>query len=130
MRHEVMTALRDHFRPEFLNRIDEILIFKQLSRDQIGHIVELQLDAVSKRLAERRMTITLSQEARDLIATLGYDPQFGARPLKRVIQKQILDPLAMKVLNGEIHDGEEVMIDVKDGQLVFRGVLTAAPLVA
>ena len=130
MRHEVMTALRDHFRPEFLNRIDEILIFKQLSRDQIGHIVELQLDAVSKRLAERRMTITLSQEARDLIATLGYDPQFGARPLKRVIQKQILDPLAMKVLNGEIHDGEEVLIDVKDGQLVFRGVLTAAPLVA
>jgi ATP-dependent Clp protease ATP-binding subunit ClpB len=130
MRHEVMTALREHFRPEFLNRIDETIIFKQLTREQISKIVDIQLAAVENRLAERRMSLTLTQEARELIATLGYDPQFGGRPLKRVIQKRILDPLAMKLLSGEIRDGEEVVVGVEDGHLTFRGVMTEAPVVA
>jgi ATP-dependent Clp protease ATP-binding subunit ClpB len=130
MRREVMDALREHFRPEFLNRIDETIIFKQLTREQITEIVDIQLAAVSERLAERRMSITLTNEARELIATLGYDPNFGARPLKRVIQKHILDPLALKLLSGDIREGEEVVVDVQDGRLTFRGVMSAAPMVA
>jgi ATP-dependent Clp protease ATP-binding subunit ClpB len=130
MRHEVMDALRDHFRPEFLNRIDETIIFTQLSRGQIGDIVDIQLAAVADRLAERRMSITLTNEARELIATLGYDPAYGARPLKRVIQKQILDPLSLRLLSGDIREGEEVVVDVRDGRLNFRGVMTGAPVVA
>jgi ATP-dependent Clp protease ATP-binding subunit ClpB len=130
MRQEVMAALRDHFRPEFLNRIDETIIFKQLTRGQISEIVDIQLAAVEDRLAERRMSLRLTQEARELIATLGYDPQFGGRPLKRVIQKRILDPLAMKLLSGEIREGEEVIVGVEEGHLTFRGVMTEAPVVA
>jgi len=128
--HRVMEALRANFRPEFLNRIDEIIIFHQLTRDQIREIVAIQLDQVNARLAERRMSITLSPAALELVSTLGYDPMFGARPLKRVIQKQLLDPLAMKLLNGDIHEGEEIRIDVSDGSLKFRGAMSAAPLVA
>jgi ATP-dependent Clp protease ATP-binding subunit ClpB len=130
MRHEVMDALREHFRPEFLNRIDETIIFKQLNREQITEIVDIQLASVSERLAERRMSITLTNEARELIATLGYDPSFGARPLKRVIQKHILDPLALKLLSGDIREGEEVVVAVQDGRLTFRGVMSTAPTVA
>ncbi len=128
--HRVMEELRANFRPEFLNRIDEIIIFHQLSRDQIGEIVEIQLEQVNQRLEERRMSIRLTPEALELVSTLGYDPMFGARPLKRVIQKQILDPLAMKLLNGTIHEGEEIRIGVKDGALDFQGAMSAAPLVA
>jgi ATP-dependent Clp protease ATP-binding subunit ClpB len=130
MRREVMDALREHFRPEFLNRIDETIIFKQLSRDQITSIVDIQLASVAERLAERRMSIRLTDAARELIATIGYDPNFGARPLKRVIQKQILDPLALQLLSGDVHDGEEVVIDVRDGRLTFQGVMSTAPVVA
>ena len=129
-RHQVMEALRANFRPEFLNRVDEIIIFHQLTREEIGEIVQIQLDLVNARLADRRMKVTLSSAAREMISTLGYDPVYGARPLKRVIQKQILDPLAMKLLNGDIREGEEVVIDVVDGNLVFRGALSAAPMVA
>ncbi|HEU0165289.1 MAG TPA: ATP-dependent chaperone ClpB [Thermomicrobiales bacterium] len=130
MRLSVMEALRAHFRPEFLNRIDETIIFHQLTREQIGDIVQFQLDNVNARLAERRMSVQLTTAARELISTLGYDPLFGARPLKRVIQKHILDPLAMKLLNGEIREGEEIYVDVADGALVFKGALTSAPLAA
>ncbi|MGI8486097.1 MAG: AAA family ATPase, partial [Thermomicrobiales bacterium] len=128
--HRVMEALRENFRPEFLNRIDEIIIFDQLTREQIREIVEIQLNQVNKRLAERRMSITLTKEALELVSTLGYDPMFGARPLKRVIQKQLLDPLAMKLLNGTIHEGEEIIVRVNDGALEFHGTMTAAPIVA
>ena len=130
IRHQVMEALRANFRPEFLNRIDEIIIFHQLTREQIGDIVQIQLQHVNERLAERRMSVRLTPAALELIATLGYDPMFGARPLKRVIQKQLLDPLAMKLLNGELHEGEEILIDVQNGELVFTGAMSAAPLVA
>src|SRR5215203_3497474 len=129
-RRKVMDALRDNFRPEFLNRIDEVIIFHALTKQHIGEIVQIQLDHVADRLKERRITITLTPRARDLVATLGYDPVFGARPLKRVIQKQLLDPIAMGLLTGELHDGEEIRIDVDNGALVFSGAMSQAPLVA
>ncbi|MBA2248324.1 MAG: AAA family ATPase, partial [Chloroflexia bacterium] len=129
-RHRVMEALRANFRPEFLNRIDETIIFSQLSKSEIAEIVRIQLDAVAARLADRRITLELSQDARELVSTLGYDPIYGARPLKRVIQKQILDPLAMKLLTGEIHDGEVVRVGVFDGGLRFTGTMTEAQVVA
>ncbi len=130
IRHQVMEALRASFRPEFLNRIDETIIFHQLSKEQIGEIVQIQLDQVSRRLSDRGIRIQLTPAARDLIATLGYDPAYGARPLKRVIQKQILDPLAMKLLSGAIREGETVTIDARDHEFTFTGQLSDAEVVA
>ncbi len=130
MRGQVMEALRANFRPEFLNRIDETIIFKPLSRDQIADIVDIQLAEVSKRLGARDITLTITEAARQMIATLGYDPTFGARPLKRVIHKQLLDPLALRLLSGEVRDGEEVVVDIRDGEFSFTGTLSAAPVVA
>ncbi len=130
MRHQVMEALRANFRPEFLNRIDETIIFKPLSKGQIADIVAIQLAEVAKRLGDREITLTITESARNLVATLGYDPAFGARPLKRVIHKHLLDPMALKLLSGEIRDGEEVIVDVVDGQFTFAGRLSAAPVVA
>ncbi len=130
MRRQVMEALQANFRPEFLNRIDETIIFLPLTRDQIAEIVKIQLDSISKRLEDRGITLTLTDEAANLIATLGYDPAFGARPLKRVLQKRILDPLALQILNGSIHDGEEVIVSVRDGDFSFNGTMSAAPVVA
>ncbi|MGB3329984.1 MAG: type VI secretion system ATPase TssH, partial [Thermomicrobiales bacterium] len=107
------------------------IIFHQLTRDEIQEIVDIQLETINRRLAERRMTVQLTTAARDLIATLGYDPVFGARPLKRVIQKQILDPLAMKLLSGDLHEGETIVIDVgEDGELAFHGTMSHAPMAA
>jgi ATP-dependent Clp protease ATP-binding subunit ClpB len=128
--HQVMDALRANFRPEFLNRVDETIIFRQLTKDQIGEIVQIQLDQVARRLGDRGIGVILTPAARDLIATLGYDPAYGARPLKRVIQKQILDPLALKILNGEIREGETVFIDQQDHSFIFRGQLSDAAIVA
>ncbi len=130
MRHQVMEALRANFRPEFLNRIDETIIFKSLSKDQIADIVAIQLAEVAKRLGDREITLTITESARNLVATLGYDPTFGARPLKRVIHKHLLDPMALKLLSGGIRDGEEVIVDVVDGEFTFAGRLSAAPVVA
>jgi ATP-dependent Clp protease ATP-binding subunit ClpB len=130
MRFQVMEALRANFRPEFLNRIDEIIIFRQLSREQIAEIVDVQIGFVANRLAQRDISLRVTDAARDMIATLGYDPAFGARPLKRVIQKHVLDPLALKLLAGEVLDGEQVVIDWLDGGFTFTGSLSAAPAVA
>jgi ATP-dependent Clp protease ATP-binding subunit ClpB len=130
IRFQVMEALRANFRPEFLNRVDEIIIFRQLSRDQIAEIVDVQIGFVADRLVPRGINLRVTDAARDMIATLGYDPAFGARPLKRVIQKHILDPLALKLLAGEILDGEQVVIDWFDGAFSFTGSLSAAPAVA
>ncbi|HYI24457.1 MAG TPA: AAA family ATPase, partial [Thermomicrobiales bacterium] len=130
MRHQVMDALRANFRPEFLNRIDETIIFRSLTREEIGDIVQLQLETVQKRLAERDVTLLVTEAARSMLATLGYDPMFGGRPLKRVIQRHVLDPLAIRLLNGQIHEGEEVIVDVRDGDFTFTGQLSAAPVVA
>jgi ATP-dependent Clp protease ATP-binding subunit ClpB len=131
IRGQVMDALRANFRPEFLNRVDEVIIFTQLSREQLAEIVEIQLAEVRRRLAERHMELLVTDEARDMLATLGYDPTFGARPLKRVIQKRVLDPLAMGLLNGTLHEGETVTLSVgDDGEFHLTGQLTEAPVVA
>ncbi|HMM43381.1 MAG TPA: ATP-dependent chaperone ClpB, partial [Thermomicrobiales bacterium] len=129
-RERVMEALRANFRPEFLNRIDEIVIFKALTREQIQQIVDIQLQQVRQRLKDRGIDLQMTPEAREWIANRGYDPTFGARPLKRVIQKEILDPLAMKLLAGEIHDGETVTVTRGDGGLRISSAPSEAAIVA
>jgi ATP-dependent Clp protease ATP-binding subunit ClpB len=119
MRQRVMEAMRAQFRPEFLNRIDETIIFHSLGREQIEAIIDIQLAIVVKRLQERKITLNLSKQAKDLVAEEGYDPVYGARPLKRTIQKRILDPLAMQVLEGAFAEGDTVVVEVQDGKLTF-----------
>ncbi|MFN3481480.1 ATP-dependent chaperone ClpB [Rhabdaerophilum calidifontis] len=116
-RNDVMAMVRGHFRPEFLNRIDEIVLFQRLKRADIGAIVDIQIGRLAKLLEERKITITLDDAARDWLAERGYDPAYGARPLKRVIQKSLQDPLANLILSGEIRDGETVPVTVRDGGL-------------
>jgi len=120
IRARVTEALQTNFRPEFLNRVDETIIFHSLSREQITQIVEIQLGGLRKRLAERKIELSLTPTAKQFLAAEGYDPVYGARPLKRVIQKRLLDPLALKVLNGEIRDGDHMVADVEGGHLTFR----------
>lgn len=120
VRKAVHELLRQHFRPEFLNRIDEIVIFEQLSRDQITKIVDIQLERVRARLADRKLQLTLTPAALQLIANEGYDPVFGARPLKRVIQHRILDSLSLELLSGKFREGDSITADVEDGRIVFR----------
>jgi ATP-dependent Clp protease ATP-binding subunit ClpB len=120
MRRRVTEALRAHFRPEFLNRVDEVVIFHSLSREQIGQIVEIQLAGLRRRLAERHLSLELTDAAKELLANEGYDPVYGARPLKRAIQRRILDPLAQAVLRGEFREGETVVVDNAGGRIVFR----------
>ncbi len=127
IREHVNTALTQNFRPEFLNRVDETIIFHGLSREQISQIVEIQLGGLRKRLAERKMELTLTPNAKQFLAAEGYDPIYGARPLKRVIQKRLLDRLALKLLNGEIRDGEHLMVDVEGGSLaISKAAVTLA----
>ena len=115
----VLEALRERFRPEFLNRVDEILIFNALTREDIRRIVDIQVEHLSDRLAQRSIEISLTDEAKDLLAAEGFDPTYGARPLKRVIQRSIQDPLAMKLLDGEIVEGDVVKADEIDGEIDF-----------
>ncbi|HEV2527587.1 MAG TPA: ATP-dependent chaperone ClpB [Thermomicrobiales bacterium] len=130
-RDQVMELLRSTFRPEFLNRIDETIIFSALNRAQLAEIVGIQLATVASRLADRNITLDVTSAARERLATRGYDPVYGARPLKRLIQKDVLDPLAMRLLSGKLHEGEQVTVDVGvDGGLVFHANLTEAPMVA
>ena len=120
MRAGVMEDVRTHFRPEFLNRLDEIVIFNTLTIEQIKEIVDIQLRKLEDRLRERHLHLTLTDAAKEEIGREGFDPVFGARPLKRTIQKQIQDVLAMKLLEGEIHDGSEVLVDVApNGEMIF-----------
>jgi ATP-dependent Clp protease ATP-binding subunit ClpB len=116
----VMAALRKHFRPEFLNRVDEIVIFHGLTREHLKQIVEIQVRYLKRLLADRHLEIELTDAAKDLIAEEGYDPAYGARPLKRVIQRQIQDPLALRLLQGEFGEGDRVRIDAPNGDLVFE----------
>ena len=120
MREAVMETMRQHFRPEFLNRIDEIIIFRNLSLADIKRIVDIQLRMLRKRLAERGVNLELTDAAKELIANRGYDPVYGARPLKRTLQKDIVDPLALKVLNGDFVPGDTVVADAKNGEIVFH----------
>ena len=119
-REAILMDVRATFRPEFVNRIDEIVVFHPLSREHIRQIVDLQVSLLDERLAERKLTLELTDEARDLLASQGYDPAFGARPLKRLIQRELQDPLAMKLLTGEIRDGSTVVAEVQEGALVLR----------
>jgi ATP-dependent Clp protease ATP-binding subunit ClpB len=116
----VMDALRAHFRPEFLNRVDEIIIFDRLSEDDLKKIVEIQLRHLTRRLEQQKITLDLSDRAKQLLAREGYDPVYGARPLRRVIQKEILDPLSIEILEGKVRGGQTVKIDARDGHLEFR----------
>jgi ATP-dependent Clp protease ATP-binding subunit ClpB len=113
-------ALRQHFKPEFLNRIDDIIFFHALGRDHIRQIVDIQLASLLKRLEERKLSVDLSVEARDLIIEEGYDPVYGARPLKRTLQRRLLDPLALAVLQGAFKEGDTVKVEVADGALVLN----------
>jgi len=118
-RTAVTEVLREHFRPEFLNRVDEVIVFRPLSREQIAAIVEIQLDSLRHRLAQRKLTLEVSDAARALLAERGWDPVYGARPLKRTIQKLVADPLAMRLLAGDFGEGDTVEVDVSTGELTF-----------
>lgn len=116
---KTLNALRGHFRPEFLNRVDDIIIFDRLQADDLKHIIRIQLQRVSKRLAARGLKMELSDAAAELVATHGYDPVYGARPLKRAIQHDLLDPLSMAILAGQYPEGSTIRIDARDGQICF-----------
>ncbi len=121
-------ALLEHFKPEFINRLDDIVEFESLSREQLGEIVTLQLRRVVERLAQRHISLEISAEARTLLGDLGYDPVYGARPLKRVVQKQLVDRLATGMLDGSIREGDAIRVAADDGAIVFEkaGVAAAA----
>jgi ATP-dependent Clp protease ATP-binding subunit ClpB len=123
VRDQVMGVVKGHFRPEFLNRLDEIILFHRLKRGHMGAIVDIQLRRLRKLLADRKIEIDVSEAARAWLADKGYDPAYGARPLKRVIQKSLQDPLAEELLAGRIKDGETVKVDVVNGQFTFNGLV-------
>ena len=117
-----MEALKSSFRPEFLNRIDEVVIFNHLGKQEIKKIVELEIEKIVLRLKQKNIEIKITQSAKDLLSEQGFDPNLGARPLKRVIQKLVLDPLAIKIVSGEIKEKDEIVIDAEASQIVFRSV--------
>jgi ATP-dependent Clp protease ATP-binding subunit ClpB len=119
----IREALRAHFKPEFLNRIDDIIVFKSLGKEHIAKIIDIQLEVLRKHLADRRITLELTPAARDAVFKEGYDPSFGARPLKRAIQKLLADALAMKILDGQIVAGDHVVADTDGrGTVTFQSV--------
>jgi ATP-dependent Clp protease ATP-binding subunit ClpB len=120
-------GVESHFKPEFVNRLDDIVEFEPLSREQIGEIVDIQVAVLVKRVREREVEIELSDAARTLIGNLGYDPTYGARPLKRVIQKRLVDPLALAILEGRFVPGDTVKVDAADGELVLERAGIDAP---
>ncbi|MCJ7547752.1 MAG: AAA family ATPase, partial [Deltaproteobacteria bacterium] len=120
MKAQVLQAMRQHFRPEFLNRVDEIVVFRSLTEEQLRAIVRIQAGHLQARLGERRITLELTDEAAEYIAKAGYDPVFGARPLKRVIQRDLETPLAKKIVEGTVLDGSRVIAELKKGQISFR----------
>jgi ATP-dependent Clp protease ATP-binding subunit ClpB len=126
VRRQVTEALRQHFRPEFLNRVDEIIFFHALGMEHMKAIVDIQIRGLLKRLEERKIHVELTDPARDFIVLEGYDPMYGARPLKRTIQRRVLDPLALRVLEGEFREGDRVVVDVGDNALTFVRKQTAA----
>jgi ATP-dependent Clp protease ATP-binding subunit ClpB len=127
LRAQIMETLRQSLRPEFLNRIDEVVVFKALGREEIGRIVKIQMAFLVKRLADKRISLTLRPAAEELLAREGYDPVYGARPLKRAIQRLIQDPLALKILSGEFAEGDAVVADATDSEIVFRKQVDAKP---
>jgi ATP-dependent Clp protease ATP-binding subunit ClpA len=122
-REKVMTALRDQFRPEFLNRVDEVIIFDYLGKEEIAKIVELEVAKVAKRLSGQGVALEVTPKAKELLAERGFDQNLGARPLKRVIQKTVLDPLALKIVSREIGVGGKVIIGVEKGEIEIQAAL-------
>jgi ATP-dependent Clp protease ATP-binding subunit ClpB len=123
-------ALRDVFRPEFLNRIDEIVEFRALTREQLAEIVELQLRRLRTRLAERGLSLELTDAAQELVAEAGWDPTYGARPLKRALQRLVENPLALRLLEGDFGEGDTVLVDADGGELTFRKLQVGEPAAA
>src|SRR6202012_196217 len=122
-----IAGAEEHFRPEFINRLDDIVEFSRLDRDQIGRIVGLQVDRVMARLRDRDVETELTDAARTLLGDLGYDPTYGARPLKRVVQKRLVDPLALAILEGQFAAGDTVSVDAAGGELVLSRAERKAP---
>jgi ATP-dependent Clp protease ATP-binding subunit ClpB len=123
-----MEAVRAHFKPEFLNRVDEIIVFHRLRRDDLARIVDIQLGRLRERLQERGIELVVSDEAKDYLAAKGYDPSYGARPLKRLIQKEIENELALKLLDGTFKDGERIEVRTEGEGLSFtQAAPSAAP---
>jgi len=120
-------ALSEYFRPELLNRIDEVVEFEALTREQLGEIVELQLERLRARLAGRGIELELTDAAKETLAEAGWDPTYGARPLKRALQRLVENPLAMRLLEGDFADGDRIRVDVHSGELVFEKVGAAEP---
>jgi ATP-dependent Clp protease ATP-binding subunit ClpB len=123
----VLQELRNQLRPEFLNRIDEVIVFHSLGVSEIARIVDIQSAALRKRLAERRISLELTDAAKELLAKEGFDPVYGARPLKRTIQRRVQDPLALRILQGEFVAGDTVRVDAEAGDLTFTKVVEAVP---
>jgi len=121
VRERVMALVRAHFRPEFLNRVDEIILFHRLQKSEMGRIVEIQFARLQKLLEDRKIDLSLDSKARDWLANKGWDSAYGARPLKRVIQRNVQDPLAEMILAGEVRDGSQVKISAGKGGLTFNG---------
>jgi ATP-dependent Clp protease ATP-binding subunit ClpB len=122
VREAVMEMVRAAFRPEFLNRLDEILLFHRLTRQHMSGIVAIQLERLRKMLAGREITLEVDRDATEWLAETGYDPVYGARPLKRVIQRELQNPLATRILNGTVADGQTVRVGARDGTLLIDGV--------
>ncbi|HEX3890256.1 MAG TPA: AAA family ATPase, partial [Verrucomicrobiae bacterium] len=119
MEDKVLAELRKHFRPEFLNRVDDVIIFHSLDEAELSRIVEIQIGRLEKRLAQQNLTLDVDGDAKKFLGREGYDPQFGARPLKRAIQEHLLDPLATKLLAGEFKPGEKIKVSEQNGELIF-----------
>ena len=117
---EVLNILKQTIRPEFLNRIDEVIMFEPLTREDVSNIVKIQFKQIANRLAEQHITISATAEAIDWLAQLGYDPQYGARPVKRVMQKQLLNELSKQILSNTIDKDKEIIVDMFENKFVFR----------
>ena len=124
------TGAEAFFKPEFINRLDDIVEFHSLDRAQIGRIVDLQVERLARRVRERGIEIELTGDARTLLGNLGYDPTYGARPLKRVIQRHLVDRLALSILQGELREGDRVRVDAAEGDVVFEKVAAVTPVAA
>lgn len=120
VRQQISDILRNYYPPEFLNRLDEVLVFNRLSKASLRNILDIRLHEIDERLSDKRMVLSISDSAKDMLAELGYDPVYGARPLNRVLQKKVLNPLAMMLIKGQVRDGEHVTVDVEDGNVTVK----------
>ncbi len=127
MRKKLLDSLKRVFRPEFINRLDSVIVFRSLSKEDIQQIVELELDKVAKRLEEHEITLTATPEALEMLADLGYDPEMGARPLRRVIQQKVEDRLSDALLSGEFEDGDSILVDLVDDEIMLQHGEKEAP---